>query len=613
MILYPKFLSNFGIIVFLLCILSCNNETIDLPIADTTPPQGVLIYPVDGISVAGDVTVLARATDNEEVDSVQFYINQNWVGTDDSGNEDDIFEYEWRTGDYTEDEFHFISIIAYDKVQNAFASFPIRIKADNNDNEPPNAFFLNPFSGQHLSGVVNITVEASDNDSIQYVGFYINNALQGYVLEPPYIFPWNTLLFLDDHYSIYAIVRDMSNNLSTIPPVNVIVDNNLQDDVTPPTGSIVSPPAGLTVSGNVEVIVSANDNRAMGQVAFSIDGTYIISDDEAPYSYSWDTTLEDEDIEHTVSVVLIDLSGNESPLNPISVFVDNDPAGDITPPIVLITNPVAGQDLTGTVTIEVLAEDDMGIDRIDFFINGDSVYTDPSDPFDYIWDSETVIDDMDHIIAVIGYDLEGNSTFAPPIAVYVDNYDNIYPTGQIQNPAAGQTVSGIITIEISATDNIGVESVNLSIDGIPRDTLTTYPYIYEWDTTIETDDEDHIISITVSDSSDNISYVPPVSVFVNNIIDDITPPVASISNPLSGQTVSGTISFSVQAVDDFGVTNVEFFIDGESIATDYTEPYQIEWDTTNLENESQHTLSAYVTDQAGHTTIAQPILVIISN
>ena len=65
-----KFLSNFGIIIIFLFTLSC--ETVKLPIADTTPPQAVLIYPVDGISVAGDVTVRARATDNEEVDSVQF-------------------------------------------------------------------------------------------------------------------------------------------------------------------------------------------------------------------------------------------------------------------------------------------------------------------------------------------------------------------------------------------------------------------------------------------------------------------------------------------------------------------------------------------------------------
>ena len=89
MIRSNKFLSNFGIIVILLCALSCDKVT-ELPIADKTPPQAVIIYPVDGISVAGDITVLARATDNEEVDSVQFYINQKWVGTDNSGENDKI-------------------------------------------------------------------------------------------------------------------------------------------------------------------------------------------------------------------------------------------------------------------------------------------------------------------------------------------------------------------------------------------------------------------------------------------------------------------------------------------------------------------------------------------
>ncbi|MDP7609324.1 MAG: Ig-like domain-containing protein, partial [Candidatus Marinimicrobia bacterium] len=123
MISNNKFLSNFGIIILLLCTLSCDNKTIDLPIADTTPPQAVIIYPVDGISVAGDITVLARATDNEEVDSVEFYINQKKVGRDNSG-VNDIFDFVWKTGDYTEDEYHFVSIIAFDGSENAYASFP---------------------------------------------------------------------------------------------------------------------------------------------------------------------------------------------------------------------------------------------------------------------------------------------------------------------------------------------------------------------------------------------------------------------------------------------------------------------------------------------------------
>jgi hypothetical protein len=178
---------------------------------------------------------------------------------------------------------------------------------------------------------------------------------------------------------------------------------------------------------------------------------------------------------------------------------------------------------------------------------------------------------------------------------------------------AGQTVNGTITVEISANDDVAVSSVQLSIDGIPQDTLETYPYTYEWDTTEETEDEDHVISIVISDSSANITYGQPISIYVNNTTDDTTPPVITISNPLSGQTVSGIVSFTALAEDDFGVLEVEFYIDGESVGTDSTSPYQYEWDTVTLTNGTQHTLSSTATDLANHTTFAQPILVTISN
>ena len=616
-----------GAFLTILTGLSCTKDPIEIPEPDTIPPQAMVLLPIDGESVAGEITVLARATDNDQVDSVRFFINQEWVGTDSSGsgNENNEYKFEWNTSEtvmvdgalvkkYAEDEFHFISVVAFDPVDNSYASVPIRSKVDNDDNEAPTAFFLSPFAGQYVSGTVDITVIASDNDSIQYVSYFINNILQGYIQESPYVFPWNThLVESGNYYSLHVNVRDMSNNITTVPPISVIVDNGIQDDITPPTGSIVSPPAGLTVSGEVQIIISASDNRAMDEVALSIDGIYITTIEQAPYYYSWDTTLEEEDTEHTISVVLVDLAGNETPLNPIAVTVDNEPPGDSTPPTIIIMEPAAGQNLMGTVSIEVLATDDTGIDFIEFYIDGFSDTTDSSDPYIYEWDTETVSDDMEHIIAVVGYDLEGNSTLATPIAVYIDNFDNIAPMGQIQNPVPGQTVAGTIAIEISASDNVGVRQLDLSIDGIPRDTLFDYPYQYNWDTTQETDDEDHVISVVVSDTSGNIAYVAPVSVYVDNEINDITPPIGTISNPLSGQTVSDTVAFTVIAQDDYGVAEVEFFIDGGTVAVDTLSPYQYDWDTITLENGSQHTLSATVTDDAAHTTIVQPVLVTVSN
>ena len=612
------------ILLFCILIFSCTEDPITIPEPDTTPPQAIVLFPIDGEPVSGEVVIEVRSVDNDRVDSVQFLINQKRVFTD-SSQSNDIFKYTWDTEEtimvdgvqeklYSEDQFHYISAIAYDPIGNSYASVPTRSKVDNIDNEPPTAFFLSPFAGQYVSDVVNIEVIATDNDSIQYVSYFINNVLQGYVQESPYLFPWNTnLVESGNFYSIHANVKDLSNNTKTIAPISVFVDNGLENDVTPPTGAIVSPPAGLTVSGDVQIIVSANDNRAMKEVALSINGTYVTTIEQPPFFYIWDTSVEQEDAEHTISVVLIDLAGNEAPLNPISVVVDNIAPADINPPTVIIMSPVAGQELSGTIDIEVIANDNTGINYIEYYIDGQSYSVDSIPPYIQEWDTETAEDDMEHIIAAVGYDNEGNSTLATPIAVYVDNQDDIAPSGQIQNPIPGQTVNGTISIEITATDNIGVDNVELSINGIPRDTLSDFPYVYDWDTSQEIDDQSHVISAVVSDTSGNIGFIPPVSVIVDNQINDSTPPTGLISNPISGQTVSGTVEITVLAQDDYGIENITFFIDGINISNDNTAPYSYAWDTTVLENGSEHTISASITDVVGHQTILQPVLVTVSN
>ena len=605
--------------------LSCTQDPIEIPEPDTTPPQAMILFPMDGESVNGEIIIQVRSVDNDRVDSVQFLINQEIVHTD-SSQSNDIFTYTWDTEktalingtyikEYAEDEFHYLSAIAYDPVRNSYASAPIRSKVDNIDNEPPVAFFLSPFTGQQVTGVVNIEVIASDNDSIQYVSYFINNILQGYVEEHPYIFPWNTnLVESGNYYSLHANVKDINNNTTTLAPLSIFVDNGISSDISPPTGAIVSPPAGLTISGNVNIIVSANDDRAMEQVALSINGEYITSIETEPYYYIWDTTLEEEDSEHTISVVLVDLAGNEAPLNPISVFVDNYPDSDTQAPTVVIMEPSAGQIIAGDIDIEVIANDDTGIDYIQFWINGEVAAQDSIAPYSYSWDTRFMSDDMEHIIAVAAFDFQGNNTLAAPIAVYVDNIDNILPSGNIQSPAAGQTVLGTIPISIFASDNHRVEFIELSIDGIVRDTLQNQPFLYEWDTTLETEDEDHVISAFVVDSTGNIGYISPISVVVDNETNDVTPPTGTIIEPISGSIVTGEVNFTVIAQDENGIQKVEFYINGGvPVYQDSNDPYIYIWNTSGLDSGSQHTLSATVTDNFENLNIMQPVIVTISN
>ena len=621
------------VLLLLILCLSCGEREPELlPQPDRAPPNGYIIDPLDGSSVSGLIAIQVLAIDDDEVDTVSFLIKSpNSAGYDtvdqttQSTNDTtyNIWKGFWNTNDpkWIEDQDYFVTFQAVDPSGNVFIGSPIIVKVDNQDHESPVGYIKNPLTGQVVSGIVVIEIEATDNQGIQYVSFYINNELKETMLDAPYTYSWNTGEEMDDLvYSIYGVLVDTDNNRTTIPPISVTVNNQLPTDVTPPTGAITSPPAGATVSGITLIQVSAADDQLIDRVDFYIDGdlaeSYACNSPNCTASYSWDTTEED-DMEHTIQVILVDDWNNNGLLTPINVIVDNLDS-DETPPNVIVTEPASGQMVSGIVLIQAMVTDNIGVDRAEFSINGIMVHTDSSGPvYSYDWDTEAVADDQDYIISVIGFDDTGNTGLSTPITVYVNNYDNVPPSGEITYPYAGQSVSGIETITISAMDNIGVATVEILINGSPVTLMGSEPFQYEWDTTLETEDINHNIGIVITDSSGNTSDVPPITVIVDNLPeDDTTPPIIVISNPISGQTISGTVDFTVLSTDNVEVAEVEFFIDGISVGNDGSDPYMYVWDTTDQEigiPADEHTLSALAMDTSGNISFAQPILVTVDN
>jgi hypothetical protein len=86
-------------------------------------------------------------------------------------------------------------------------------------------------------------------------------------------------------------------------------------------------------------------------------------------------------------------------------------------------------------------------------------------------------------------------------------------------------------------------------------------------------------------------------------------PTISITSPADGTVVSGTITVSVQASDDIGITKVEFYIDGTLKISDISSPYSYTWDTT-LYSAGSHTIKATVYDTASQTISDQHTITI---
>ena len=107
---------------------------------------------------------------------------------------------------------------------------------------------------------------------------------------------------------------------------------------------------------------------------------------------------------------------------------------------------------------------------------------------------------------------------------------------------------------------------------------------------------------TVQVSGYNIPNGPqPYALVVNgNMGTADTPPTVTVANPSEGATVSGLVTITADASDDFGVTQVEFFVDGTSIGLDGSAPYSASWDSTTAAD-GGHVISATATDSIEQT------------
>lgn len=116
------------------------------------------------------------------------------------------------------------------------------------------------------------------------------------------------------------------------------------------------------------------------------------------------------------------------------------------------------------------------------------------------------------------------------------------------------------------------------------------------------------------DSTSNTNNLTQVNgIMYTTDIPDMTPPTVTLTSPLNGSTVSGTISLVASSTDNMSVAGVQFKVDGNNFgAEDTSSPYSISLDTTTLTN-AVHTISAVARDTSNNTATSGSVSVTVSN
>ena len=274
--------------------------------------------------------------------------------------------------------------------------------------------------------------------------------------------------------------------------------------------------------------------------------------------------------------------------------------GDTTPPTVSAS--VTGT--SGTITLNATASDNVGVSSVEFFIDGVTRGSDTTSPYSLSFNSTTLTNGT-HSLTARAVDAAGNATTSSAASFSVNNTtpDTTPPTVS----ASVTGTSGTITLNATASDNVGVSSVEFFIDGVTRGSDSTAPYSLSFNSTTLTNGT-HSLTARAVDAAGNATTSSAASFSVNNTTPDTTPPTVSAS--VTG--TSGTITLNATASDNVGVTSVEFFIDGVTRGSDTTSPYSLSFNSTTLANGS-HSLTARAVDAAGNATTSSAASFSISN
>lgn len=95
--------------------------------------------------------------------------------------------------------------------------------------------------------------------------------------------------------------------------------------------------------------------------------------------------------------------------------------------------------------------------------------------------------------------------------------DTTLPTAAITAPVTGATVTGTVSVTATASDNVGVTSVQFQLDGANLGAAdTTAPYAVQWNSTTATN-ASHTLSAVARDAAANSGTSQAVTVTVNNV------------------------------------------------------------------------------------------------
>ncbi|MDO8413733.1 MAG: S8 family serine peptidase, partial [Gallionellaceae bacterium] len=626
---------------------------------DFTPPAVSITAPANGALVRKSVTVTASATDNLAVARVEFYLNPTTSNTLLCTDTAAPYDCAWNTAALA-DGSYVLQAKAIDTSGNTGVSTSLTVTVDNTQ---PTISITYPGNGATVNGTVTITASATDTNGIASVQFYVDTALICTDTVAPYECLANTTSLVDGKHTLIASATDAAGNASASTSATVTVANQAANgignistyagngsasfcgDNGAATAACLKYPekVAMDASGNA-YIADTNNNRIRKISPTGVITTFAGTGASGSSGDGGQATLAKLSAPRAVTV---DASGN--------LYIAD--TGN---------HKIRKVSTTGIITTVV------GTGRSGYSGDGGQASAAKiNGPYDLLADTATgnfyIADTANHRIRKVsaagiittvagngtaGYSGDGGAATAAkinsPKGIILDSSANLYiadtsnhrvrkiNSSGVISTIAGTGVAGYsgdggaatlaklsspwalagntsIGIFIADSSNNRIRLVNLS--GVISTVAGTGTAGYSGDGGTASSAKINLPH-GVTATSDGFLIADSTNHRIRRVITtpptDSTTPTVSITAPVGGAIVFGTITVTATASDNVGLARVELLVDGVLQATTYTSPITWEWNTAAVSNGS-HTLTAKAYDGTGLVGTSTSVTVTVKN
>jgi hypothetical protein len=426
------------------------------------PPVVSLTSPSSGSSFTAPaiITITATASDPDgSISKVEFYSGTSLIGQSTTS----PYSFSWTNvvaGTYR------ITAVATDNLnsQTTSSAVTVTVKGQATSNLPPVINITSPANGANFTAPANfsITVNASDPDgTISKVEFYNGTTKLGQSTVSPYTYTWSNVAV--GAYSIIAVATDNLNSQTTSSVVTVWV-NSASLGNKPPAISVTAPTNGQTFTAPATITISATASDPDGKISrveFYNGTTKLGQSTTTPYSFSWTNVAAGT---YKISAVATDNLYSQTTSAAITVTVNSTSSAVNKPPVINITSPANGANLSASAALSITAsasDPDGKINKVQFYNGTTKLGETTAAP--YSISVKNIAAGTYNLIAV-AFDNLNVQTLSKVVTVLVKTTSDVpNPTDQESFKIYPNPNDGRFSISIPDTDTIAeVIIVNLS-------------------------------------------------------------------------------------------------------------------------------------------------------